>query len=58
MEVLDSSYEACNGLLLKSDKAELQRYFAYMYICIPHACLVPMEPEEGTRSPGIGVTDG
>ena len=29
--------------------------FAYMFV---HMCLAPVEPEEGNRSPGTGVTDG
>ena len=29
-----------------------------MYVCTIHVCLVPAEPEEGIRSPGIGVIVG
>ena len=33
-------------------------HFAFMHVCAPHVCLVPMETREGVRSPGTGVTDG
>lgn len=32
--------------------------FAYMYVYIPHVCLVPQRPDEGVRSPETGATDG
>lgn len=31
-------------------------YFAYMYICVPRVCLVPMEVIERIWFPGIGPT--
>lgn len=31
--------------------------FAYVNVCAPCMCLVPMGPEEGTGSPGDRVTD-
>jgi hypothetical protein len=30
--------------------------FAFMYLCVPHACLVPWTPGEGIRALGTGVT--
>lgn len=31
---------------------------ACRYVCVPHACLVPVRTEEGIRSLEIGVPDG
>lgn len=28
-------------------------YFIYIYVCVPRACLVPMEEEEGIRVPEL-----
>ena len=28
-----------------------------MSVCVPHACLVPMESEKAVKSPGTGVTN-
>lgn len=29
-----------------------------MYVCVPHACLVPTRAKRGPRVPQSGVTDG
>lgn len=29
--------------------------FAYMYVCVPHICMVPVEVRKGNRSHGTGV---
>lgn len=26
-------------------------------VCVPCSCVVPLQPEEGIRSPGPGITD-
>lgn len=33
-------------------------FLAYIHICVPRACLVSMEAEEGSGSHGTGVTGG
>lgn len=32
--------------------------FACLFVCAPHVCLCPWQPEESMRSPGTGVTGG
>lgn len=35
----------------------MNRCAAYMYVCAPHACLVPKKPEEAVKFPVAGVAD-
>ena len=38
--------------MMYMDIFNISRYYAGMYVCVPHACLVHMEARRGHGTPG------
>lgn len=55
-------FHICCSEIFKLNKFRLTYLYECLdckYVCSPCVCLlVPLRPEEGTESPGPGVTDG